>query len=432
LRLRDEVIDKDKIIEALKKKQPLSKVLFPKRKLKKRWKKLGRPEGHPGVTRKKPDKIDHIEHQILESCPDCGCRDLSKLSSETTQHVQEDIVPAVVEATKFMWYGYWCPECKSKKIAPYAAFEVPYGYLGPNILIQAVLMKYHYGLSYGKMKSLFKSFCNLKVTTSALAQALQRISQWLDVEEKVILDAIRSSAYLHIDETGWKIAGTNHWLWNFVNERLALYRIRRSRGRGVPEEILTKDYGGIVISDFLSAYDKSGKKRQRCLVHLERDMDKYREQDTQEESQKAYKKLKRILNDAYRLDRRRQELNAWVFYRRFKLLKERLLNFSCETYSSEKWQLIANRLFKHYDEILTFLEVPGLPKDNNHAERMIRPNVLWRKISFQNMSTKGAEAHEILMSLLQTLRLQNQDPIEFFMQAYLKHRQGNPAPILSL
>lgn len=359
--LIDEILRLREENEKLRKNQPPFKILFPKRKLKKRWKKLGRPEGHPGTTRKKPDKIDHIEHQRLEVCPDCGCKHLSELSTEKIEHVQEDIVPAVVEATKFMRHGYWCPECKSKKIAPYAPFEVPYGYLGPNILIQAVLMKYHYGVSYGKMKSLFKSFCNLKVTTSALAQALQRISQWLDMEEKVIIEAVRLSPYLHIDETGWKIAGTNHWLWNFVNERLALCRIRRSRGRSVPEEILTKDYGGIIISDFLSAYDKSGKKRQRCLVHLERDMNKYREQDKTEESQRTYKKLKRIL-----------------------------------------------------------------------TERMIRPNVLWRKISFQNMSIKGADTHEILMSLLQTLRLRKQDPIDFFKKAYLKHRQGDPIPILSL
>jgi hypothetical protein len=63
---------------------------------------------------------------------------------------------------------------------------------------------------------------------------------------------------------------------------------------------------------------------------------------------------------------------------------------------------------------------------------MIRPNVIFRKISFQNMSQKGSHAHEVLMSLLRTLRLQNKPAIAFFKTAYLKHRQGNPSPILSL
>jgi hypothetical protein len=87
---------------------------------------------------------------------------------------------------------------------------------------------------------------------------------------------------------------------------------------------------------------------------------------------------------------------------------------------------------KYYKEILTFLDVPGLPQDNNHAERMIRPNVIFRKISFQNMSRKGADAHEVLMSLLQTLRLQDKNAVDFFKTAYLHHRQGNPSPLLFL
>ena len=62
---------------------------------------------------------------------------------------------------------------------------------------------------------------------------------------------------------------------------------------------------------------------------------------------------------------------------------------------------------------------------------MIRPQDIFRKISFENMLTKGARAHEILMSLLQTHRLQKLNPIPFFKQSYLTHRQGFPDPILS-
>ena len=63
---------------------------------------------------------------------------------------------------------------------------------------------------------------------------------------------------------------------------------------------------------------------------------------------------------------------------------------------------------------------------------MIRPNVIFRKISFQNMSVKGARAHEVLMSLLQTLRLQNMESSSFFKRAYLAHRQGRPESLLQL
>lgn len=252
------------------------------------------------------------------------------------------------------------------------------------------------------------------------------------MEECVVLAAIRASPYVHIDETGWKIAGRGHWLWDFVNKWLALYRIRRSRGRIVPMEVLTKDYSGNVISDFLSAYDKIGKLRQRCLVHLKREMKRVRELDTSRESQQAYRRLKRILDDAGRLDERRSRMKAEIFIRRLRKIENRLFEFATGVFATKHWQRISARMLKYYREMLTFLKVPGLPSDNNHAERMIRPNVIFRKISFQNMSNNGARAHEVLMSLLQTLRLQNTESSVFFKRAYLAHRQGRPEPLLQL
>src|SRR3989338_2344181 len=303
----------EKQLEELKKQINPAFIKIPLYQKKKRWKKLGRPVGHPGCTRQKPEVIDHVVDQKLERCPDCGQESLSELVTESQEHIQEDIVPARVEATKFIRHAYWCCVCKKQKTAPYAPGEVPYGYLGPNVLVQTILMKYHHGLPYSKIQMLFKELCGLTVTDSALAQALQRLAHWLKVEEQVILDAARASPWIHGDETGWKIAGTNHWLWDFVNQKLAIYKIARSRGRKIPEEVLGKDYRGILLSDFLSAYDKSGRRRQRCLVHLIREMNQCREKDRSVEYLSAYQKLKRILNDARHLDQNRGKLAPGAF-----------------------------------------------------------------------------------------------------------------------
>ena len=432
LRLRKEKEELEKQLEELKKQVKPAFIKVPVSKPKKRWKKLGRPVGHPGCTRPKPEVIDRIVEQRLERCPDCRQETLSELITEAEEHIQEDIVPSRVEATKFIRHVYWCRQCKQEKTAPYAAEEVPYGYLGPNVLVQTILMKYHHGLPYSKIQMMFQELCGLTVTDSALAQALQRLARFLEVEKQVILEAVRASPWIHGDETGWKIAGGNHWLWDFVNQKLAVYKITRSRGQKIPQEVLGKDYRGIVLSDFLSAYDKLGRKRQRCLVHLIREMNQCREKDQSVEYLLAYRKLKRILNDAKRLDSQRGKLAPWTFARRVSLIKARLLDFACQPFKNKNWRRLSKRLLKYYEEILTFLEVPGLPQDNNHAERMIRPNVIFRKISFQNMSRKGADAHEVLMSLLQTLRLQDKNPIEFFKTAYLRHRRENPVPLLSI
>ena len=432
LRRRVEALEEEAKKTAAKEAERKSREKDKHRPIKSRWRKLGAPVGHHGATRPKPDHIDHTVEQHLNSCPDCGFTRMSACPSADAEHIQEDIIPARVEVTKFIHHGYWCPCCAKVKVAGYAPEEVPYGYLGPNVLILAVRMKYHQGLSYEKIRQFLEGFCGLKVTDSALAQALQRIAHWLEVEESIVLAAIRASPYVHVDETGWKIAGRGHWLWDFVNQQAALYRIRRSRGQIVPQEVLTRDYQGNVVSDFWAAYNKIGRLRQRCLVHLKREMKRVKDLDKSAGSQQAYKRLNRIINDARRLDANRKDIDAKIFIRRLRLLEHRLFEFATGSFAAKHWQRISARMLKYYREMLTFLKVPGLPSDNNHAERMIRPNVIFRKISFENMSEKGARAHEVLMSLSQTLRLQNMEPSAFLKRAYLAHRQGRPQPLLML
>ena len=49
---------------------------------------------------------------------------------------------------------------------------------------------------------------------------------------------------------------------------------------------------------------------------------------------------------------------------------------------------LAKRLLRHQDELFQFVLIPGLPADNNLAERSIRPLVIMRKISGGSRSEK--------------------------------------------
>ena len=52
---------------------------------------------------------------------------------------------------------------------------------------------------------------------------------------------------------------------------------------------------------------------------------------------------------------------------------------------------LAKRLLRHQDELFQFVLVPGLPADNNLAERSIRPLVPMRKISGRTRSAQWAK-----------------------------------------
>jgi len=439
LKKEEELAKKDKRIEDLEKKlkkesdhRAYLKLLKLQRetKKKKRQRKPGQKEGHVGVGRRLPDEVDWMVESKISECPDCH-HSLSA-SQGTIEHTQEEIIPAHVEVTLFKRHRYYCKHCKVMVTAPYSEGEIPQGKLGPNALIHMMLLKYHHGLPGNKIVELMQELAGLKISEGAIAQGLQRLGKWLEVETEVILEAIRSSPDIRCDETGWKINGKGHWLWAFVNRRLAYYLIRRSRGSKVVKEILGTDYGGILITDFYAAYNKVNARKQKCLVHLLREIHRCLERNDHQELFKYCKSLKRIIKDAIRLDGRRDQLKKRVFYARVSKIKKRLYQWSLAEYGEKNLKRLQNRFLKHWESLTTFLEEEGIPHHNNLCERQIRHNVILRNRSYQNRSEKGARAHEVLMSLIQTLRLQDKSPVEFLKNAYLTHRQGNPSPLLAI
>lgn len=440
---RDELIEE--ILRLLEENEKLKKALGSKEAIEERRKLLkllnesrrtehpkapGRKDGHEGVTRLKPVKIDRVVELKLTHCPECH-HPVGE-SQEVVEHIQEDIIPAHVEATCFRKHRCWCSCCSKLVTAPPAPEEIPHSFVGPNVLVQTVLLKYHHGLPFNKIAELFQSLAGLTITEGALAQSLQRMSEWLKVESNVILAAIRGSPLIHMDETGWNVSGVRHWLWAAVNKRLAYYRIARSRGAKIPREILPEKYGGILVTDFYSAYNKLRGRKQRCLVHLEREMHRCFLRDQSEEYVKYHKILKSIVQDARTLKKDRKRFSLTAYFKKVSLLRRRLLRWACQEHENKNLKRLAQRFMKHAPEMLTFLEEPEVPADNNLAERMIRPHVIIRNRSFQNRSERGAKAHEVMTSLLHTLRLQDKDPLAFFKKAALRHSQGNPDPILSL
>jgi transposase len=88
-------------------------------------------------------------------------------------------------------------------------------------------------------------------------------------------------------------------------------------------------------------------------------------------------------------------------------------------------------LKQYRDSLFTFLDEPGVPFDNNLAEREIRPAVLMRKNSFHNMTDEGALIQAMLMTVFRTLKRRGLNPVDAMVEAlreYVVTGQLPPLP----
>ena len=91
---------------------------------------------------------------------------------------------------------------------------------------------------------------------------------------------------------------------------------------------------------------------------------------------------------------------------------------------------LATALFVHFDRLFTFLEQEGVEPTNNVSERILRPAVQWRKISFGNRSRAGEIATARLLTVAQTCKRQQRHVLAYLTDAVCCHRRQATPPSL--
>ena len=404
--------------------------VYQKPPAKKRGNRPGAKPGHPGSRRQAPERIDRQVEYRADGCPDCGGR--LQRCNETRIRYTEDIPDIQPEVTEHTIHRDWCPQCK-KKVEPPVTAALPGSTLGLRVLVLSAWLHYALGNTLSQIVEVFNFHLQLKLTEGGLVQMWYRLQEILFAWYEEIQQQALQSAVLHGDETGWRVDGKTHWLWCFGNRTLTYFMIDRSRGSPALAKFFIEEFSGTLVTDFWGAYnavDCAG--RQTCLVHLLRELEQTEKYKSPGKHWPEFaKKLRRLLADAIRLWRAQDELPGETYASRRRRLDARLAEM-IET----DWQDIqAGRLIKrrrrHQHDLFTFLDQPGVPFDNNHAERSIRPAVILRKNSYGNRSERGADCQAVLMSVFRTLKQRGHDPIRTTIEAltlYLNTKRLPPLP----
>jgi transposase len=383
--------------------------VYLKKPAKKRRKKPGRKQGHPGVGRTRPEKIDHYKEHTLEECP--HCRTPLGKSIKSHKRYIVDIPPVEPEVTEHMVFGYWCSHCK-KTVYPAVSEAMPNSTLGIRVLIMTAWLHYWVGMSTRNIVKLLSTFWAFQVSPGGLTQAWNNLAEVLKPFYDDIGERIKTAAVLHADETGWRISGITHWLWCFVTDKWCYFMIDKSRGSPVVKRAIGNFFKGVLICDFWGAYNKiCTLATQRCFYHLLTELEKVDKSNKSADWKTFRKKLSRLLMDAVRLDESRASIADSVFNRRKLKFYSRLHGLIESSRKDKDVNRLVKRLIRHRNELFTFLEYQTVSPYNNHAEQQMRKPVITRKISHQNRSDRGAQAHAIFMSLFRSAELQGLNPV---------------------
>ena len=246
---------------------PRGRLRFPPRIIDPDKKKPGQKEGHDGMTRAKPVPTMSIE-LIEEKCPHCKNR-LGKPFKTISRIIEEIPEPQPVTVTEYKINHYKCNKCNNEVIA-----EDPFpkqSNFGANTLAHATLLKFDDLLPLRKVCSALERQFNLNISSATVFDMTRRVSDNLEVEYDSMKKSLRRSKSVNIDETGFRVGGLNFHLWVFTTKKVTLYVIRKSRGKSVIEEVLGKNYKGVIGSDGWASYHSYTDRIQRCWAHLIRE-----------------------------------------------------------------------------------------------------------------------------------------------------------------
>lgn len=365
--------------------------------------KLGAPKGHPKYERDKPRPnfvIEYTEGKCIYCNEKLG--NPIKIKSIIEEEIPE---PQPRKVIKHKIYCYICKKCKRLVVARNNA---PKGNFGKNLQAHVALFKFEDRLPLRRVESSLKRHYGISITNTGIYGITKRVARKLNTPYYEIIKLVRSAKILYIDETEYKLNGKTWWLWTFVCEDAILFVIRKLRSKEVIEEILGRDFNGIIVSDGWKAYTKFAKILQRCWAHILRECDKLEEKyrdlkNINEKIHKLFKEICKIREDPPP-EKKRIALQ--------KRMKQRLEHLARDMLRDYRFRKLGTKILNGIDSWFTCVVHLDVEPTNNFAEQALRELIVQRKIMGGLRSEDGAVVMERITTCLASWKKQNKPLFE--------------------
>jgi transposase len=227
-----------------------------------------------------------------------------------------------------------------------------------------------------------------------------------------------SDGAVHADETYWTLNGERAYYWLHATTEYIHFQFDSSRAGEVSRAVLGENFTGTLVTDCYSAYHahQAGAK-QKCLAHVGRRAHEWQALTTEGSADYVFlEDVKQWVKRGCEFHRRRKanKLAPEELMSEPAWLREELSRLEGCALTHEKALTLQARLQRHHDEWLVFLDDPQVPPTNNHAERLLRPLVVLRKITFGHRTDAGARRMAKIMTVQETAKAHGHKASDFF------------------
>jgi hypothetical protein len=371
--------------------------------------KRGAPIGHPGWFRATPTEIDQtIDVAAPQQCPRCGGPVRCFPNADPGEHVQEDVVDNVYRVVCYRHAVARCRSCR-RFVQQAGPGEILGSHIGPQLRAWAFFLRDDIGISYRKVPRTLRELFDFSFTPAALIGFEKLVAQPSEAVADDISQKIASSeGAVHADETYWTLDGRRSYYWVHVAQKFVHFQFDTSRAGQISRDVLGQHFAGTLVTDCYSGYHAHvAKAKQKCLVHVARRAREWQKLTARNSTAwQFFEDLKHFVKRgcAFHRDRQAGKLAAAEQETEKAWLRGELARLEACPLDHTKAVTLQQRLVRHHEEWLVFLDDPRVPPTNNPAERALRPLVVLRKTTFGHRTRDGAERMAALMTIQETAK----------------------------
>jgi transposase len=371
----------------------------------------GGQKGHKGAYLSQRENPDHIVLHGVDRCEHCGESLVDVAPSHIHRRQIFDLPEQALEVTEHQAEEKKC-RCGKTSKGLFSKGVNAYTQYGKRIQAFGVYFQNDQFLPEDRTSRTFQDVFNVKISPYTLVGFTKKCAKNLQSTQENTLEEIKKEPVKGADETGFRVAGSLHWVQVLCSSTRTYLEIGKKRG------IKRDDVEGILVHDNFKSYGDWAKIKAHalCNAHHRREL-KFIIQTQQETwAQQADSLLCHALSISKMPESPQKRILQCLISKNYDQITKSGLEFhenqpppNIGKRAKRKGHNLVLRFINKKEDILRFLFTPDVPFTNNQAERDLRMIKVKQKISGSFRTLKGAEDFLTIQTHISTQRKQDQN-----------------------